>query len=211
MEVFVQRHSRGTHGGLATYRVGEPTSPTMTAEALISRYLLGQRPSRLQVEEATVEILGIGPLAPATDGQPRLLTIQDCPNLPGRQIDNLYFWYYASLALRQATSDPSLADSSLVQQSWELWNKNLSARLLSLQRVGGTESGSWDPEACLWGGYGGRVYTTSLAVLCLQVYYRYDIPLDGSERTAILPWSPTPIGPTSPELGPARGSIRDWR
>jgi hypothetical protein len=25
----------------------------------------------------------------------------------------------------------------------------------------------------MWGGYGGRVYTTSLAAMCLEVYYRY--------------------------------------
>jgi hypothetical protein len=211
MTVFLQRHSRGTHNGLAAYRVGEATSPTMTAEALFSRYLLGQRPSRLQVEEATTEIMGLPANVLAPTGSPRALTIQDCQNLPGRQIDNLYFWYYGSLALRQATSDPALADSELVQQSWELWNKNVSTRLLSLQRSGGPDSGSWDPEACLWGGYGGRVYTTSLAVLCLQVYYRYDVPLDGSERTAMVPWSPTPIGPAPPQRGPATGSIRDWR
>ena len=25
----------------------------------------------------------------------------------------------------------------------------------------------------VWGGYGGRVYTTAMATLCLEVYYRY--------------------------------------
>lgn len=211
MEVFLQRHTRGANSGLATYRVGEPTSPTMTAEALFSRYLLGQRLSRLQVEEATQEIVGLLPVTLKTEGQPLQLSVQDCQNLPGRQIDNLYFWYYGSLALKHAASDPNAADSVIVQQSWELWNKNLSTRLLSLQRSNGAESGSWDPDSCLWGGYGGRVYTTSLAVLCLQVYYRYDIPLDGSERTAMVPWSPTPIGPAPLQRGPATGSIRDWR
>ncbi|MBL8888661.1 MAG: hypothetical protein JNL67_01700 [Planctomycetaceae bacterium] len=211
MQIFLQRHSRGTQGGLATYRVGEPTTPTMTAEALFSRYLLGERPTRLQVEEATSEILGITVRSSTIDQAPAILTMQDCQNLPGRQVDNLYFWYYASLALRQATSDPAMSDSALLHQGWELWNKNLCTRLLSLQRSDGADSGSWDPESCLWGGYGGRVYTTSLAVLCLQVYYRYDIPLEGPERTALVPWSPAPIGPAPPQRGPATGSIRDWR
>ena len=32
--------------------------------------------------------------------------------------------------------------------------------------------GSWN-SACIWGGYGGKVYTTALATMCLEVYYRY--------------------------------------
>jgi hypothetical protein len=208
---FLQRHSRGTHGGLAVYRVGEGTTPTMTAEALFCRYLLGQRPTRSQVEEACGEILGLA--AGRTGQEPGFqLKIQDASQLPGKQVDNLYFWYYASLALRQAASDPDQTDSLLVHQSWDLWNRHLSTRLLALQRTDGAWAGSWDPETCLWGGYGGRVYTTSLAVLCLQVYYRYDLPGDDPSRTAVVPWSPTPIGPTPPPSGgPAAGSIRDWR
>jgi len=105
-----------------------------------------------------------------------------------------------------------LHDSPLLQQSWELWNRHLTTRILSLQRSDGGIAGSWDPEACLWGGYGGRVYTTSLAVLCLQVYYRYDIPLTAPDRSALAPWSPAPIG-TLPSISRpgAAGSIRDWR
>ena len=33
--------------------------------------------------------------------------------------------------------------------------------------------GSWDPEECVWGEKGGRVYTTAIGALTLEVYYRY--------------------------------------
>ena len=36
----------------------------------------------------------------------------------------------------------------------------------------GELAGSWDPDT-VWGGYGGRVYTTALGALCLEVFYRY--------------------------------------
>ena len=208
MERFLQRHTRGTAGGLAIYRLGEAVSPTITAEALFSRYLLQQNPGMTQAEEACREILGVS----VSDQQPKFandMLITDCRHLPGQQIDNLYFWYYASLALKQASADQTLATSDVVQQSWELWNRNLTTRLLSLQVVDGADKGSWPPESCLWGGYGGRVYTTSLAVLCLQVYYRYDLQPEATVM-AQVPWSATPIGP-APLRGPASGSLQDLR
>ena len=39
----------------------------------------------------------------------------------------------------------------------------------------GPQAGSWDTND-LWGGHGGRVYTTALATLTLEVYYRF-LPL----------------------------------
>ena len=39
----------------------------------------------------------------------------------------------------------------------------------------GPLAGSWD-NSDLWGSYGGRVYTTALATLTLEVYYRF-LPL----------------------------------
>ena len=34
-------------------------------------------------------------------------------------------------------------------------------------------AGSWEPEGCEWGDAGGRLYSTALALLTLEVYYRY--------------------------------------
>jgi hypothetical protein len=74
---------------------------------------------------------------------------------------NLYYWYYATISLFQAQSE-----------SWPSWNAQLQQQLLKRQRQDGRLTGSWDPDT-IWGGYGGRVYSTSLAALCLEVYYRY--------------------------------------
>jgi hypothetical protein len=52
----------------------------------------------------------------------------------------------------------------------------MQGSLIPLQRHGGDLDGSWDPVT-VWGSYGGRAYTTAMAALCLEVYYRY-LPLE---------------------------------
>jgi hypothetical protein len=90
--------------------------------------------------------------------------------LPSTRQINLYYWYYATLALHRAQhASPQAADA------WRRWNEALTQTLLATQQ----EDGSW-PATCVWGGYGGRVYTTSLAAMCLEVYYRY-APDGGNE------------------------------
>jgi hypothetical protein len=60
---------------------------------------------------------------------------------------------------------------------WNDWNYALQAALLSTQHRSGALAGSWSP-ATQWGNYGGRVYSTAMATLCLEVYYRF-LPLYG--------------------------------
>ena len=60
-------------------------------------------------------------------------------------------------------------------ERWQRWNKALQAALLDDQNGQGDLAGSWDPK-CIWGGYGGRVYSTAMSALCLEVYYRF-LPL----------------------------------
>ena len=74
---------------------------------------------------------------------------------------NLYYWYYGTLALFNAKG-----------KHWSTWNSALKKELIGRQRTFGANAGSWDPDT-VWGGYGGRVYSTAMAALCLQVYYRY--------------------------------------
>ncbi|RKY14224.1 MAG: hypothetical protein DRP82_04360, partial [Planctomycetota bacterium] len=42
------------------------------------------------------------------------------------------------------------------------------------QRRGGCADGSWDPVG-KWGMVGGRVYSTALNALTLEIYYRYEV------------------------------------
>jgi hypothetical protein len=84
--------------------------------------------------------------------------------LPGAGRKNLYYWYYGTLAMYY-----------LQGERWTRWNRALQKTLLEDQRTSGTLAGSWDPDS-VWGGYGGRVYSTALATLCLEVYYRF-LPL----------------------------------
>ncbi|HEX6960827.1 MAG TPA: hypothetical protein VF175_03095 [Lacipirellula sp.] len=152
---FLRRVSRGQAGGLAVYRPEEalPSRP-MTAEALYCRQLVTGRAD--------------GGLSPAGLNEAVDMLLKQPPSLG--EI-NLYYWYYATLALHRAqAASPQAADA------WRQWNEALTATLLASQN----EDGSW-PQTCIWGGYGGRVYTTALAAMCLEVYYRY-APSDAAQE-----------------------------
>ncbi len=136
MTVFLRTVRSGNYGGLATYRPGERPSASMTAEGLATRLLLGLPVSDAEAREAETLLLA---------------------ERPGVGRDNLYYWYYASLALHQRGSS-----------AWDQWNQAMKSRVLATQQT----DGSW-PTDSLWGGYGGSIYTTSVATLCLEVYYRH--------------------------------------
>jgi hypothetical protein len=87
---------------------------------------------------------------------------------PSQKSPNYYYWYYGTLAMFQRQG-----------VEWQRWNAALQAELLARQRWDGAAAGSYDADD-LWGGYGGRVYSTALATLCLEVYYRYT-PIHGRD------------------------------
>jgi hypothetical protein len=147
---FLRQVERGHSGGLAVYRPEEARpSRTMTAEALYCRQLVtgradgGLTPAALR--EAVESLL----VEPPSTGQV-----------------NLYYWYYATLALHRAQHVTPEAGAA-----WQRWNDALTRTLLATQN----KDGSW-PETCIWAGYGGRVFTTALGAMCLEVYYRYVPP-----------------------------------
>lgn len=94
--------------------------------------------------------------------------------LPGQGEPNLYYWYYGSIAMYQLQGD-----------YWMRWSEALRRTLLASQRTGGALAGSWDPNT-RWDGYGGRVYSTALATLCLEAHYRF-LPLNAPEKTTLRP------------------------
>jgi hypothetical protein len=140
MRRFLDLTRAGRHQGLASYRPHSAPSVTMTAEALFCRLFLDVPQSDAAVREA-VELL-----------------LQETPK--SGEI-NLYYWYYATIALFQMQGP-----------AWETWNRDLQRRLLDTQETTGPNAGSWTTKT-VWGGYGGRVYTTAMGAMCLEVYYRY--------------------------------------
>jgi len=75
--------------------------------------------------------------------------------------ENMYFNYYASQVLHH-----------LGGRTWERWNPRMRDYLVNTQQTNGHEQGSWYfPEA--HSTPGGRLYTTAMAIMTLEVYYRY--------------------------------------
>ncbi len=164
IERFLRSVRRGEAGGLAAYRPDGPPSTSMTAEALYCQVLLAETFDG-KVDEA-----------PAGEATRRLLAMP-----PTAERINLYYWYYATLALHhRQQADPQAA------AAWQTWNSALTDVLLTAQTADGPDSGSWSPDT-VWGGYGGRVYSTALATLCLEVYYRYAPPPAQQEWIATRP------------------------
>ena len=82
---------------------------------------------------------------------------------------NVYYWYYATQVLHH------VGDSD-----WRMWNDVMREQLPRAQVKGGLERGSWAPQPDEYGMHGGRLYTTCLAIYCLEVYYRH-MPLYGGD------------------------------
>ena len=62
--------------------------------------------------------------------------------------------------------------------------------LVPLQRTTGNYAGSFDADRFAWGNQGGRIYSTSLAVCTLEVYYRHlplfkQIDIDADESVSV--------------------------
>ena len=147
---YLRSVSSGEHGGRASYRPGEQVTRTMSAEALVCWQFLGLPREDPASTEAGDLILG---------------------ELPGEGQYNLYYWYYATLAMH------NLGDTY-----WERWNAALRRTLVGRQLKEGPDAGSWEGDD-LWGCHGGRIYTTAMATLTLEVYYRF-LPIYGGVSTA---------------------------
>jgi hypothetical protein len=137
------------------YRYG----PAMTAAGLTSEQLLGWRSDSGLVRKQQAGLFEQMPSAALLQGG------------DPTQLHSYYYWYYGTIAMFQAGGE-----------RWERWNANLRDAILPLQNrdrhPGGSKKhahGSWPPFGPNWGKWGrmgGRVYTTAIAVLTLEIYYR---------------------------------------
>jgi len=139
---WLDQVAAGKSKGLARYQPSDnDVTPTMTAEAWVCRQFLG---------------VG-GPGAASSEAAQFLLQ-----NESDRGPTNVYYWYYATLALYQHGGE-----------EWDRWNSKTRDRIVQLQCKTGHQTGSWEPDGSIYGAKGGRIYCTTLAALTLEVYYRY--------------------------------------
>lgn len=79
-----------------------------------------------------------------------------------QSLDNsMYYWYYGSLAMFHIGGIP-----------WDNWNRSMIRCIVGSQQKAGHAAGSWEPDS-KWGPNGGRIYSTAVNVLSLEVYYKY--------------------------------------
>jgi hypothetical protein len=121
----------------------------MAAAALLSKLYTGTPPGDSWVEIAADRLIKNPP-------DRRLLYDWE------RHFQSSYYWYSATLCLFH-----------LGGKRWEAWNHFLKLEVLPLQSLAPHEEGSWAPDPNLLGSMGGRIYTTAMNVLTLEIYYRY--------------------------------------
>ena len=127
------------------------TTPALTAAGLNAHLFAGGKADEPDIQKAISILLDNLPK------EPRLKA--DKWAYPA----NIYFWYHGSLALCR-----------LGGLEWTTWNNRLKSLLLKLQRRSGAEAGSWNTCGDPFTKSGGDIYFTSMTILALEVYYRYD-------------------------------------
>lgn len=128
----------------------------------LASYRFGEAPKASMTAEALFsrQMLGMKRENPSS-----LEAVDYLMKHPPRQTEqDLYYWYYGTLAMYQYGGEP-----------WRRWNDQLRDTLVATQRKQGHAAGSWDPRDN-WSLHGGRLYSTALSTLCLEVYYRF-LPL----------------------------------
>jgi hypothetical protein len=134
---------------------GEATA--LTSIGLLCRYYIdGWRPEN---KAFAIGSKGLMKLAPSVTPRPQF---------------DLYYYYYATQVVRFYGGE-----------EWKTWNEGkkqadgtrkggMQDWLIELQSKRPTDRGSWDPDVGFIGRSCGRMGTTCLALLTLEVYYRYD-------------------------------------
>ena len=92
---------------------------------------------------------------------PRALELARYLVKEGKSNSDVYYNYYATLLLFH-----------LGGPSWDHWNPRIREHLIKTQSQSGHEAGSWYFED-QYAKEGGRLYTTAMAAMTLEVYYRF--------------------------------------
>jgi hypothetical protein len=127
----------------------DPATPTpaITAAGLLTRQYLGWPIDQPMLEPGSKFLM------------------ESLPPETGDKVGPCYLDYYATQVLHHMEGD-----------NWDVWNQRMRDHLIRTQERSGHKAGSWSPEGSDWGAQGGRMYSTCLSVLTLEVYYRH-LPL----------------------------------
>ena len=152
--VFLKNSYAGHGKSKYTVGSGAPGSPAIWAIGLCARQFLGGDYDE-EIRAAADALLDHGKQAGAGQGS-------------GKLVGDLYYTYYSVLGMYQ-----------MGEPWWPLWNEMFRKPLVNCitkrlhDEKGRYVRGSWDPKNHKWASRGGRVYATAMAVLCLEVYYRF--------------------------------------
>ena len=119
-----------------------------------------QTPSKKKKSMSVVGLFSRMMLGWPHDHPPLLKGVAQIAEQPPHQ-NHMYFNYYATQVLRHHGGS-----------AWKRWNPRMRDYLVDLQATQGHETGSWYIDEN-WSDRGGRLYTTTMAILTLEVYYRY--------------------------------------
>jgi hypothetical protein len=146
-----------------SYTPGTEAKLSLSAAGLLTREYLGWKKDNrdLQAGLLTREYLGWKKDNRDLQAGVKYL-MQNLPPESSNKLGNLYYYYYATQVLHHMEGS-----------EFDLWNYRMREHLLRLQAREGHRAGSWDPEGANYGNRGGRLYTTSMALMTLQVYYRH--------------------------------------
>jgi hypothetical protein len=136
---------------------GAMAGTALTAIGLLCRYYVdGWRAENAGFKQGTRGLLNAAPSAKM-----------------GKELADLYYYYYATQVVRYFGGD-----------EWKRWNEGngkdgarkggMSDWLIQQQDRTPAKRGSWAPEAGHFGRECGRLGTTCICLLTLEVYYRYD-------------------------------------
>jgi hypothetical protein len=136
--------------GGTKYSYNQDTGPTpaMTAVGLLNRQYLGWGPRKPELHKGCEYML---------------MNLPQAKPSPNETLGPIYYYYYATQVMHHMEG-----------KYFETWNPLMRDKLIRLQEKEGThKAGSWTPVGTDHGNAGGRLYSTALALLTLEVYYRH--------------------------------------
>jgi hypothetical protein len=157
--------SRKSMYGYADSKGAAPGTP-LTSVGLLCRYYIDKwGPSHPGMTDGVAGLVRHPPLPPGADGKPA-------------RVQNMYYYYYATQVVHFSEGE-----------DWKNWNEGpkddkgnrkggMRDWLVNTQvkKADSAANGSWDPENGWFGTSCGRLGTTAMVLLTLEVYYRH-LPL----------------------------------